>query len=385
MTLRPSPPLPTVRHSRRRNPLSPRLGMLFIALALLLAGCSGGGSGTIRPDDDTPSIGRVPTIPEPAGEPMRADSGAVSLVWENDFFAGEDANYTNGLTVGYLSPPLASLSPSNWLRMYARLFHFLPEYGVEGNDERIAFAIVHSMFTPADIRDPNPPLDDQPYAGIASFDQTFISRGDGIQHSYLLRLGWVGPRTGADELQRSVHEWIDSSEPRGWGTQLPDEGIINLAYECRQEVARAQIGESFSTDAVIGVGANAGTYFTGANVGITGRVGWNLPDPLGSTSPQRGLTTEAFRSGKDGRGWRLGFSAGVEGFAIAHYLPLDGNVFRKSRSVDDRAPFVASGRFGVDLGIGAFGMSVSFQKFTETFKAERSDNEYGTVTFSWSF
>ena len=358
--------------------------VVTLLCAFLVSGCIGGGSRT-RAAPDEPIIGSLPTIPAPAAEPTKSDAGAVSLVWENDFFAGEDANYTNGITLAYLTPPLGSLSESNMLRQYATLFHFLPEFGVEGHDERIAFAIVHSMFTPADIRLPNPPLDDQPYAGVASFDQTFMSRGEGIQHSYLLRLGWVGPRTGADELQKSMHDWIDSSEPQGWGTQLPDEGIVNLAYECRQKIGRRELGDTFSVDAVIGVGANAGTYFTGANVGMVGRLGWNLPDPLGSTSPQRGRTSEAFRSGKSGGGWRFGLSAGVEGFAIAHYLPLDGNVFRNSRSVDDRAPFVASGRFGVDFGVGAFGMGVSFQKFTETFKAERSDNEYGTVTFSLSF
>ena len=48
-----------------------------------------------------------------------------------------------------------------------------------------------------------------------------------------------------------------------------------------------------------------------------------------------------------------------------HYLPLDGTVFRESRSVRDRAPFVASGRVdayfesgGQDWDITAGGLIV---------------------------
>ena len=362
---------------------------LVFGLLVTLIGCAAPAaplkqSANEESGDDEPRVLGMPSDPPARPEPTRAEVGAVSLIWENDFFAGKDQNYTNGLTLGYLTPPIGSLSRGNWLRRYAELFHFLPEFGEEDREERIAFALVHTMFTPEDIEDPDPPLGEQPYAGVASLDQSFISRGDGEQHSYLLRLGWVGPRTSADDLQITVHEWIDSDEPLGWSTQLPNEGIVNFGYEYRRQVGKVTSG-SFSADAVVAIGGHFGTYFTGGNAGLTGRLGWNLPDPIGGTSPQRGLQSEGFRAGDRGHGWRFGLHAGVEGFAIAHYLPLDGTVFRDSRSVDDRAPWVGSARAGFDLGIGRFGLGFSYQVFTETFREEREQNEFGTIVFSWSF
>ena len=57
----------------------------------------------------------------------------------------------------------------------------------------------------------------------------------------------------------------------------------------------------------------------------------------------------------------------------------------KALRFDDRARFVAAVKLGVDFGIGGFGIGFSFQKFTEAFETERSNNEFGTLTLSWSF
>ncbi len=346
------------------------------AVLLAVMGCAGSPEPQSAALPGTP--GGSPTAPLP-------DLGAVALVFENDFFAGEDDNYTNGVTSSYVTPPLGKLAEKNTLRQYASLFQWLPEFGEDDRDERISFSIVHSMFTPEDISVPDPPLDDQPYAGIAAFDQAFTSREARVQHTYLLRLGWVGPRTRAEEIQKEVHEITGSSEPLGWATQLPDEGIVNLGYEYRREVGHSPIGSGCAADLTVDVGCHLGNYFTGGIAGVTGRVGWNLPDAVGTAAPRSGLQSDAVRGTESASGWRIGLTAGVEGFAIARYMPLDGTLFRDSRSVDDRAPFVGSLTLGLDCGYGPFGISLSFSKLTETFRGERSDNEFGTVVIGWSF
>lgn len=363
---------------RRASPIGPGAWLLLLGLTV---GCAG------SPADRTPAA--LPGGPPPASGPSGSrDGGALSLVLENDVFAGSDDNYTNGVTVGYLSPPLASLSPSNLLRRYAELFPPLPgNDNAADSEQRYSVALVHSMYTPADISDPDPPLDDQPYAGVATIDQTLTRHCGDQQHAVLLRLGWVGPRTGAEEIQKWVHEVIGSREPQGWSTQLPDEGIVNLSYEVREVLGDTEFGGGFRADLLTNVAAHLGNFFTGANAGLLGRIGWNLPDALGAVAPHRGLRSEGLRCGDGpcGPGWRVGMHAGVEGFAIARYLPLDGTLFRDSRSVDDRAPYVGSATAGVMLGYGPVGLGFSFRTFTKTFASERTGNEYGTITLSWSF
>jgi hypothetical protein len=45
-------------------------------------------------------------------------------------------------------------------------------------------------------------------------------------------------------------------------------------------------------------------------------------------------------------GWSVAFVGGVVGYGIAHYLPLDGTVFKDSRSVDSK----------LCVGMGSLGM-----------------------------
>ena len=66
-------------------------------------------------------------------------------------------------------------------------------------------------------------------------------------------------------------------------------------------------------------------------------------------------------------GWSVAFFGGIGGHAIAHYLPLDGTVFKDSRSVDTE-PFVGNTSIGVALRRGGFALSLA-----ATFSLRRSN------------
>lgn len=69
----------------------------------------------------------------------------------------------------------------------------LPYFEGDERERRVVWAFGQSVFTPEDIRDPNPPRDVWPYSGILYLDTELLSRGEKDQHLYSLRLGWVGP------------------------------------------------------------------------------------------------------------------------------------------------------------------------------------------------
>ena len=65
-------------------------------------------------------------------------------------------------------------------------------------------------------------------------------------------------------------------------------------------------------------------------------------DAFGGTSIRNGLNAASTVGVGRVDGWSVSFFGGVGGYGVAHYLPLDGTVFRDSRSVDSK-PFVGTG------------------------------------------
>jgi hypothetical protein len=82
------------------------------------------------------------------------------------------------------------------------------------------------------------------------------------------------------------------------------------------------------------------------------------------------------------QGWSVGFFGGVGGYGVGHYLPLDGTVFKDSRSVDTK-PFIGMGSLGVCVRHGKFVASLAATYFTDTFETQRENASFGTFSMSW--
>ena len=101
---------------------------------------------------------------------------ALTLTIENDLVTGSDNNYTNGLGVTWVSRDLDTYEPDSFVRKWARLWTFLPFVGDEGYDTYASWSLAQEMHTPDDITDPNPPENDQPYAGMLYVDSLLYAR-----------------------------------------------------------------------------------------------------------------------------------------------------------------------------------------------------------------
>ncbi len=308
---------------------------------------------------------------------------SVSFTLENDSLVGSDNSYTSGVALTWVSKEVGSYGPDSFAEGLADVASFLPYVGDPGYETRVAITIAQEMYTPQDITDPTPRRGDQPYAGVLFLQPAFHASRGGVSHSWRLRLGVVGPASLADESQMLVHRLTNAEQPAGWDTQLPNEPVINIDYDVAQEVA----GGDFDDGArwrLVPVGTlGAGTYFTGAGGALYGEVGWDLPDAGGLVSVRRGL--RPFTA--VGHGYRGDYSfsafAGIGGFAVGHYLPLDGTVFRDSRSVESE-PFVGFASVGAALRSGRLALSLLFTTLTDGFEDQPSESEFGTLTLSLS-
>jgi hypothetical protein len=309
-------------------------------------------------------------------------AAALTLTFENDLVTGSDNNYTNGLGITWVSRELDTYEPDSFVRKWERLWSFLPFVADEGYETYAGWSLAQEMHTPDDIEDPNPPEDDQPYAGILYVDSLLYARKERWTHAWELKLGVVGPASLAENAQKSFHDLIGGDEPMGWDTQLPDEPVVNVTYTIAHLLAQGSAGRSAKWRIVPVGSVGLGTYFTGVGLGTYAEVGWNLPENLGGTALREGLNAASTVGAQPVKGWSLAFFGGLAGYGVAHYLPLDGTVFKDSRSVGSE-PFIGQGSLGVSLRHGTFVLALSATFYTQTFETQRENPEFGALSASW--
>ena len=125
------------------------------------------------------------------------NGGALTLTLDNDLFTGSDNNYTNGLGVTWVSPDVSTYDDDRFVSKWSRFWSFLPFVGDEGYSTYAAWTLAQEMHTPDDITIPNPPEDDQPYAGVLYVDSLLYARKERWTHVWELKLGVVGPDSQA--------------------------------------------------------------------------------------------------------------------------------------------------------------------------------------------
>jgi hypothetical protein len=315
-------------------------------------------------------------------EPRHNDAWTFTL--ENDVFTGSDNNYTNGVGISWVSDAIDTYKERSFVRRWGELWSFLPFVGNEGYRTYVAWSLAQEMHTPDDITNPDPPLDDQPYAGMLYVDSSIIAKGKRWTHNWQLRLGVVGPASQAEHVQKWFHDVTGDDEPQGWDTQLPDEPIINVGYTGSYLLTRGDISRTASWRIVPVAEAGLGNYFTGAGLGVYGEIGWNLVDALGGTALRQGFETASTVGVGPVHGWSVSLSGGIIGYGVAQYLPLDGTVTKDSRSVDTE-PFIGMATIGITVRHRRFVGFLGRTYFTKAFETERERAEFGTLSLSWYF
>jgi hypothetical protein len=317
-----------------------------------------------------------------AAQSTAPPEGAWTVTLENDAFTSSDNNYTNGLGVTWVSNAIDTYDERSLVRRWGKFWSFLPFVGKDGQRTYVSWSLAQEMHTPDDIQNPNPPLDDQPYAGVLYLDSNIYVRDQRWAHAWQLRLGVVGPASQADNVQKWFHDVIGADEPMGWHTQLPNELVLNLGYTGTYMLAQGDLGQSASWRVIPMVNVGLGNYFTGAGLGLYGEVGWNLVDAMGGTALRQGFNGASTVGVGPVNGWSVSFSGGVAGYGVAHYLPLDGTVFHDSRSVNTE-PFVGLATLGVTVRHGTMVFFLGRTAFTKSFETQRKRPDFGTLSFSW--
>jgi len=308
--------------------------------------------------------------------------GRWSLSLDNDTFTGSDNNYTNGLGIGWASPERDQLDDDGLLAGWIDAFGWLPMMDAEGAQTFASFVLGQEVYTANDIKDPDPPLDEQPYAGLLFLDAGLHTLVDDQRVDWSVRVGMVGPSSGAEDIQREVHELIGVNQPQGWDTQLPDEPFLNLDAALSRELVRDSLSEDLEWRMGVAGSASLGTYYTGLGSELYTEIGWNLPEGIGTYGLRGGPPAVSSVGPLPNGNYRFSVFTSLNGYLVGHYLPLDGTVFQDSRSVDSH-PFVGAVRTGLAMRYDRLLVRFTVTHASESFDGQKEDTEFGTFSFLW--
>ena len=320
--------------------------------------------------------------PVRAAEPL----GAWTAAWlENDLVVNTDRHYTHGTLFTHLFGEHADGDGSGPDRVASHL----PAMGLLGGFSRWGVSLGQNIYTPNDIRATGLLVNDRPYAGYLYTSWHLIRRADRgydtrpTQDSWTLDLGIVGPGSGAEQAQNTVHRLRHYDEALGWGNQLQNEPAVNLKYA---RVFRYSSGTPGGWEAQFlpHYGASVGTLFTLAAAGAQIRGGWNLPENFGHRNIGDLLPGTGGRTGGETSHWSGLLFATMEGRAVAWNMLLDGNFYRDSHSVDKR-PVVGEFKGGATLAYKAVSLTLMQVVRSKEYDNQPSIDTYGSLSLGVSW
>ena len=196
----------------------------------------------------------------------RSDGGVFSLYFENDLFTDTDQHYTNGTKIGWVSPDLEAFAQTYFPRFTEFIADKIPYLTNDELSKNVAFSLGQNMYTPENIVTTELVENDRPYAAWLYLGSGFHLKDETFQNTFEIQLGMVGPSALGKEIQDFVHDR-------------------------RVRLNQDNIGKGWEMDAIANGSAVLGNVSTYVNLGIEGRLGYNLPLDFGTTHIRPGGET----------------------------------------------------------------------------------------------
>jgi len=310
------------------------------------------------------------------------DYHSISLQLDNDFFAGLDQNYTNGLRLAWLASPIASAN-SSWLDKKISSI-FAPS---ETITQQRGLSLTQLMFTPATNVEYNIPKE-RPYAGYLAVGYANVFKSDKINNTIELQLGIIGPSALAHQAQDIWHKIIDSPLWRGWDNQLEDEPTIQFSFtqKHRWSFIERNFGK-FSSDGYYFWSADAGSVYLRASMGGVARFGYNLmPVSADCTISPTNYQDPPFTGMRQPLGpWSYFGFIGTTMRVIGRDAFLDGTLFRDCPSSVSAYPVVADFNAGFGLRYKQLDVLVGYTIRTKEYTSQDRHQTIGSFTVHYRF
>jgi len=368
----------------------PRAVFTLVMSALALAGGPLNASAEAEPKPPAAADPLLPASADALDARPDADSdkplaAELRIYWENDGTLGKrnnpsDRHRTNGTGFSIIVVP-------SWHDELAKHLPFAASFDADA--AAIGGVAGQVFYTPSDLTTPGVVLGDRPYAGHL-FGGVFVQRYKAwpresdrdmagvippwsTMDHFQLNLGVLGPESLSEDTQRSVHDWFDETDPKGWDNQI-DQGVQIQAYLRKAWRYYHQLDQALGIDVMPDVGVALGTTFRHAEAGVTARFGVNLPANFGEPELMR----------------PTGISAGQRGLSLYTFARASGRAVQYDATLDEgptgieSEPLVGKLRAGIAVGYQGdrwrFDLGYSQTFMTEDFKQQRGGDSFGQWT-----
>jgi len=347
----------------------------------------------------TASAASTAPAPAPVGTQAAAfPHGLWELMFENDWFYGTDRDLTNDLRFGYTTP-----NQTDWAAVPVipnALGHFFDRASFMDDKTAVVAASYYAqqnIYTPNNLRLNPPDAYDRPYAGWVGLGIDLVRQTATRRAVFEINPGWVGPESGAQQLQQGWHSTIGATYPQGWGYQIRNEPVIQLTYrqDWRPDLfSNLSSSDTLGHDVILHGVVTAGNGWDYLGVGFLARAGYHVPNDYGPARERLGeVDTLPYAPGGTpdcANSWSLeSFSAyvcvGGEERFVAHDITLDGNTFANSRGVGNE-PTVGEAYGGLVVEYAGIRASFLSTYETRTFRAQVQDGQWrGIATLGYAY
>ena len=192
--------------------------------------------------------------------------------YDNDLFAGQDKNYTQGYSFELVTPFILK-NPINKL--------FL---SFENDVRKAGLVFEHIGFTPDRYEKLEIQEGDRPFASVAML-KSFSTSTDIESKQRLsshVSFGIMGPAAIGKEIQTGIHSVTGGRVPLGWVNQIENHLVLNYGVDYEKELIR--VNDNFGLYANTSV--KIGNLFTNASLGFNTTFGI-INDPYGGNNTQK--------------------------------------------------------------------------------------------------
>jgi hypothetical protein len=336
--------------------------------------------------------------PTPAPEPEPAitpNDRFLTFYLDNDLFAGEDRDYTNGIRLALISgnQDLLKLAPfhdalermSKWEAdddTVSRWSGFASGNVMEKNLQlNYGLSLTQQMFTPQDPYSTTQPPGERRYAGWLGLGFSVHASDANALNSAELIIGTTGPRSLAEQTQDLIHEIRNIPQFEGWEDQIPNEFTLDLSLSQKRRLRLFDaVDSAFSVDGFVEGAARLGSYQTGARVGGLFRAGLHLPpdfsDPrISATAYSHQLFRPTAQRGAYPE-WSLYGLLGANAGVVLFDATLDGPMFKNFDTGNTREPWLAESY----LGFGARWKALEFS-YVHTWRTRAYEEQDGSTNY----
>lgn len=301
----------------------------------------------------------------------------VNSYTENDKYFGTDEGYSSGIQI----TALYHISQEDY-----SIFDILG-YKNKETYSYVTFSIANKMFTPTDFEETELILDDRPYAGWTYLQSTLHKTTKSQLRSLSLQVGYLGPKSGSEEIQDRFHSFINAEISQGWDNQLGNELGINLKYIQKWRYF-SKISNDFESSLVPFISGEIGNIAINATSGLLARIGWNIPKDYGVSSidlgADPGIPVYGEFKNMRRKPWSLSLNFTAAATAVGRDIFLDGNTFKSSHSVDKRYLYAQYG-LGFTVRYKNLVVDAMAVETTKQFDLQKRTHGIGSLVLSYLF